>query len=67
MFDSSIYVKKMWGLKKWYVTKVAHCNHLNMYTGFDFNDTFGLLGVLLAASSLGQTKELLIEEIAAFS
>ena len=25
MFDSSIFVKKMWGLKKWCVTKVALC------------------------------------------
>ena len=25
MFDSSIFVKKMWALKKWCVTKVAHC------------------------------------------
>ena len=25
MFDSSIFVKKIWVLKKWCVTKVAHC------------------------------------------
>ena len=25
MFDSSIFVKKMWALKRWCVTKVAHC------------------------------------------
>ena len=25
MFNSSIFVKKMWALKKWCVTKVAHC------------------------------------------
>ena len=25
MFDSSIFVKKIWALKKWCVTKVAHC------------------------------------------
>ena len=25
MFDSSVFVKKMWALKKWCVTKVAHC------------------------------------------
>ena len=25
MFDSSVFVKKIWALKKWCVTKVAHC------------------------------------------
>ena len=25
MFDSSIFVKKIWALKKWCVAKVAHC------------------------------------------
>ena len=25
MFNSSIFVKKMWALKNWCVTKVAHC------------------------------------------
>ena len=25
MFDSSIFFKKIWALKKWCVTKVAHC------------------------------------------
>ena len=25
MFDSSIFVKKIWALKKWCITKVAHC------------------------------------------
>ena len=25
MFDTSIFVKKIWALKKWCVTKVAHC------------------------------------------
>ena len=25
MFDSNIFVKNMWALKKWCVTKVAHC------------------------------------------
>ena len=25
MFDSSMFIKKMWALKKWCVTKVAHC------------------------------------------
>ena len=25
MFDSSMFIKKMWALKKWCVTEVAHC------------------------------------------